>query len=203
MSRCKHCGARSIPFRKVCDYCGTPADQGFENPTQGEKDPGSPGSGTDFERLMAHPDLARIVQAGPQVEPPRQRREGFPKELLLLAFFGFVFWKSGGSAKLNSGVSVVPLLFVGLTIVAMLRRRSRTKSFPGTHVESLPVRVNEVQTDEHWPRAGTVKVMVEMQSGERRRLLYRGTGNEQWAARDMGVAHIKANVLVEFHKLTL
>lgn len=152
---------------------------------------------------MAHPDLQGLLSAGPQVEPPRVRQEGIPKEWFMVAFFGFIFWKSGGPAKLNEGMSVVPLIFMCLMVVAVLRRRSRGKAFPGTHVESLPVRIHGIETDGHWPRAGWVKVSLETQSGERRRLRYLGNGNERWATRDMGVAHIKANVLVEFHRLQL
>jgi hypothetical protein len=133
--------------------------------------------------------------------PPGKRREGPPKQLIALVVLAVIFWKSGAFETARGVTAVAPIVFLGLVVLSLLRRRSRQKAYPGTHVESLPVRIAEVEGDSHWPRQGWVNVMVRQPSGERRRLRYRASGEESWKADDMGAAHIKANVLVEFHHL--
>jgi hypothetical protein len=201
MSRCKHCGAQAIPLRKVCDYCGTPQAQGFEYPVGDSKQASTGGGQNGFQRLLEHPEMQALLSSGPRAPLPTKRSEGFPRGLPVFALFAFIVWKSGTPGQVLGGFSAVPLFFVVVALLVMLRRRNRAKAFPGTHVESLPVRILGTPSDDIWPKTGWVRVTVEQESGERRLLRYRGLGNETWKEGDFGVAHIKANVLVEFNHL--
>jgi hypothetical protein len=201
MSRCKHCGAQAIPLRKVCDYCGTPQAQGYEYPVGVSKQASTEGNQIGFQRLLAHPELQALLSSGPRAPLPTKRSERFPRGLAVCALFAFIFWKSGAAGQMIEGFLAVPLIFVVVAFLVMVRRRGRDKAFPGTHVESIPARILGTQNDEIWPKTGWVRVTIEQESGERRLLRYRGLGSEAWKESDFGVAHIKANVLVEFNHL--
>ncbi|MCP4210976.1 MAG: hypothetical protein GY764_05795 [Halieaceae bacterium] len=151
---------------------------------------------------MAHSDLEEIIQAGPHAKPPQKRKAPPPWDFVLLIFGSYLLCMVGcGKARSNDDAVVAIILLI--VAIPHLRHRYRSKAIADARVESLPVRINEVETCERWPRSGWVNVMLEMQSGEHRRLRYGAKGKELWTDRDMGVAHIKANRLVKFHRLRL
>ncbi len=199
MRRCKHCGARFLIPRSGCDYCGTPVGQGFEYPVQGPEQAKDSPSG--FEHLLQHPDLARVIEEGPRAKVPKKRERHSGGGFVLLIFLVLMLRKTGGLSRLQEGPGIIILIAVVLVGLSIRRKRARERAYPGTHLESLPSRLLEFSPESVSPGRRPLKVLIELASGERRRLQFRGEGADLWKTGDYGVAHIKANVLVEFRRL--
>ncbi|HPF14146.1 MAG: hypothetical protein H6830_02700 [Planctomycetes bacterium] len=212
MSRCKHCGARTLPLQTVCDYCGTAyptvgnADRESAPPRPaGPSPPRNKAEGGDWEmeRLLSHPDLQQVIAEGPAFDVPVRRREGLPKGVLIFAFFALMAMTGSMRGVLRVGFPF-PLAFVFLPVVfAVARRNSRDRSFPASPLEAVPARLMEVT--EPWGRAQDPRprAVLELASGRRRFLRLRRELIGELKPRDLGVAFIKADVLIDFRRLLL
>ena len=144
MSRCKHCGARTLPLQTVCDYCGTAyptvghADRESAPPRPaGPSPPRNKAEGGDWEmeRLLSHPDLQQVIAEGPAFDVPVRRREGLPKGVLIFAFFALMAMTGSMRGVLRVGFPF-PLAFVFLPVVrgrpAQLARSVVSRFAPGS-----------------------------------------------------------------------
>lgn len=175
--------------------------QGVGHPVQ------QPGRGTDirngFDRLMRNPDLQGLIERGPKATIPK-KREGNQLWMAYLVIFVIVILRQWRDrfGHLSLDHAVLPLIAFALIGAALRRKSLRVRAYPGTHLESLPCRLLELSGNEDRP-GGRLKVLIEMPSGERRRLTYSPAPEGLCAVGDYGVAHIKANVLVEFRSLSV
>lgn len=204
MRRCKHCGARGLIPISNCDFCGTPYGQGFGCPLAGAEISGSRQRG--FEQLLQHPDFDKAVAQGPIVEaPPKHREQPYLGYLLLFAVFPqfYAFSKALGFSEKINAFSVMSLIVICWILAVLWRLQARARAYPGTHLESLPARLSGLSVKSKAMGGGVWKVQIEQPSGEGRHLRYHGPSAGEWKEGDFGVAHIKANVLVEFQRLSV
>ncbi len=208
MSRCKHCGARALPMQSACDYCGSAyARKAVEPivPSPADPPPRGPRSHMHerFQRLLAHPDLSRYLREGPEQPVPEERREGVSKVMVVFALVAVIALTRGVGGDIR-GLFRLPLMFFFLPLVfAIFRRRSRNRSFPASPLESEPARLMEVT--EPWGRSQDPRprALVEFPSGSRRFLRLRRDLVGQLKPEDMGVAFIKADVLIDFRRIPI
>ena len=211
MSRCKHCGARALPLSTACDYCGTSYSRsqvearGAEPRAPGPDEP-PPRGRTDrlharFQALLSHPHLEEAMRAGPRHAVPEERREGISKALGFFTVIAFLAMASGFVRDFRFLLRTPAPIFLGMFVFLVMRRSSRNRAFPAAPLESEPARLMEVT--EPWGRAADPRprALLELPGGSRRFLRLRRDLVGELKPEDMGVAFIKADVLIDFHRL--
>ena len=215
MTRCKHCGARALPLQTVCDYCGSPYPSAGDGVLRGRPIGAGEGRASDanpspsetgdreFDRLLQHPELDRLLAAGPREPVPMERREGAPLRGLLLLVFAGVALGAFSRSGLHSAGGPMMIFFFLPAALSLLRRRGRDRSFPGAPLESIPARLLEVT--EPWGRAQDPRprALLETAPGQRRHLRLRRELVGELKRGDLGAAFIKADVLIDFRRVPL
>ena len=213
MSRCKHCGARALPLRSVCDYCGSAfasaqvESRAPEAQARTSDEPPPRGRSEHlherFQRLLNHPDLQRALAGGPSQPVPEERREGISKALGFFTVLAFFALTSGMFREFRYLLRGPAPIFLGLFVFLVVRRSSRNRSFPAAPLESEPARLMEVT--EPWGREADPRprALIELPGGSRRFLRLRRDLVGTLKPEDMGVAFIKADVLVDFQRIPI
>ncbi|MEZ6006040.1 MAG: hypothetical protein R3F17_15240 [Planctomycetota bacterium] len=204
-NRCKHCGAPARVMRSYCDYCGTPyAHQEAAAPPQPDVPEAQRVAEGPLAALLAHPDTARFLEQGPRRPVPTERREGrSPMRLVLLAVALFFFISNAPRLRLGHPGTVLPAGMLALIAVAHKRSRDRATAFPGSPLEALPARIEEVT--QPWNRTADPRprVVLQLTDGRRRYLRLNRELVGELAPRDLGVAFLKADVMVDFRIVRL
>ncbi len=152
---------------------------------------------------MKHADFLKLVEQGPKVAVPMTLRNQRGWNYFILALLIWIFDRWGGFASELNWYTILAVVMILIDAYSIRREQLRARAFPGTHLESLPARILEISSGARALGRLPTQVLIEMPSGERRKLRYQGQGADQWKEGGYGVAHVKANLLVEFQRLSV
>lgn len=210
VTACPTCNAAvTAESAKFCRYCGTALPQLPEAaPLVGEAR-----NRARFAALREHPRLAGLLQRSPSAA-------GVTTSYGCLAGFGVIFTtislfitfgfagavSSSGFGGPSAVVVIFPLLFVAIgigVIVSGLRNASKVATAP---TERIPVRIADerIQVSGGGKRtSASTKYFVTVEDEDGRRTEYQTTAEVAAAAApdDVGIAYVKAFLLLDFQRL--
>jgi hypothetical protein len=206
-SACPTCNASlTAASARFCAYCGTALPQ----PERSAALAGEERTQARFAALREHPRLARLMRRSPSAA---SATAGYGCQAAfgvlftaVAAMIGLTLLGSGFGGGSPKVVLLVPLLFVGVGVFVVAAGARRAQQLATAPTRRLPVRI----ADERVEVAGggndsrartTYYVTVEDEHG--RRTEYAAAADVAAAAApdDMGIAYVKAFLLLDFQRV--
>jgi len=204
---CQHCGATiRNQTARFCEFCGTEVVREGVPRAQTRDEARK----TRFEMLEQHPELQRWLEYAPKAPPAFPLGTILFAVPLLVVFVMFTMFFMGGVVSMNAPkpMLIIPLLILGVGgygLISIIRRASAYRSAPLERHPSIIVDERSHVSGGGKNSSASTRYYATIEFAGRKRAEYR-VGRRlagQVATGDAGVAYIKHDTLVAFHRLAV